>query len=183
MRILFPLRRFWSLTVVLFVAACGYHQRGAVQLPYQGLYVAASGSNTLGMELRRQLRASQPNLLVENEQQAEAIFRQLSNERERILAAMNADGRAREHQLRLSYSFRLEDARGEPLTPVSHIVIAREITYDDNQVLSKAQEEAFLWDSMEKDLVQQILRRLATQHALQPASTPEKKRGDTDALP
>jgi LPS-assembly lipoprotein len=169
--------------LVLALAACGFHLRGAVQLPYQSLYVAVPSSNTLGMELRRQLRASQPDLLVEDEAQAEAIFRQLADHRERIIAAINADGRAREHQLRLSYSFRLEDAKGEPLTPVSHIVIAREITYDDNQVLSKDQEEAFLWSSMEKDLVQQILRRLATQHPIPSAPTPKEKQGDADALP
>ncbi|MDR1888916.1 MAG: LPS assembly lipoprotein LptE [Zoogloeaceae bacterium] len=177
-------RLFLALAISLLVAACGFHLRGAVQLPYANLYVAVSASSTLGMELRRQLRASQPDLLVENEKQAEAIFRQLSDHRERIIAAINADGRAREYQLRLSYSFRLEDAKGAPLTPVSQIIIAREITYDDNQVLSKDQEEAFLWLSMEKELAQQILRRLATQHPLQPAQPPEQppeeKRGDAD---
>jgi LPS-assembly lipoprotein len=181
MRISLPLRLLSSLLIALFVAACGFHLRGAVQLPYKSLYVAVAASSTLGMELRRQLSASQPDLLVEDQKQAEAIFRQLSNSRERIIAAINADGRAREYQLHLSYSFRLEDAKGEPLTPVSNIVIAREITYDDNQVLSKDQEEAFLWLSMEKDLVQQILRRLATQHPIQPPAQPEQKQRDADA--
>lgn len=174
-------RLFLPLLIALCVAACGFQLRGAVQLPYERLYIAISSSSTLGMELRRQLTASQPDLLVEDEKQAEAIFRQLSNSRERIIAAINADGRAREYQLRLSYSFRLEDAKGEPLTPVSNIVIAREITYDDNQVLSKAQEESFLWVSMEKDLVQQILRRLATQHPIQKPATPQPEPRDADA--
>ncbi|GHT89675.1 hypothetical protein AGMMS49545_00550 [Betaproteobacteria bacterium] len=174
--------RLWlSLLLALFVAACGFQLRGAVQLPYKSLYIAVSSSSTLGMELRRQLHASQPDLLVEDEKRAEAIFRQLSDRRERIIAAINADGRAREYQLRLSYSFRLEDAKGEPLTPVSNIILAREITYDDNQVLSKDQEEAFLWLSIEKDLVQQILRRLATQHPIQPPTPPQPEARDADA--
>lgn len=174
-------RLFLWLPLALFIAACGFQLRGAMQLPYQSLYIAVASDGTLGMELRRQLRASQPGLLVEDGKPAEAIFRQLSDNRERIIAAINADGRAREYQLRLSYSFRLENAKGEPLTPTSQIIIAREITYDDNQVLSKDQEEAFLWLSMEKDLVQQILRRLATQHPIQPPATPQPEQRDADA--
>jgi LPS-assembly lipoprotein len=150
------------------LVACGFQLRGAMQLPYQSLYIAISDSTTLGLELRRQIRASQPDLLVEEKKAAEAVFRQLSFGRERVIAAINADGQVREYQLRLTYNFRLEDPTGAPLTQASSIVLLREVTYDDNQVLSKAQEEEFLWLDMEKDLVQQILRRLATQHPLLP---------------
>jgi LPS-assembly lipoprotein len=168
------LLRFALIGCLAFaLSACGFQLRGAMRLPYQSLFIAISASSTLGMELRRQIRASQPDLLVEEEKQAEAIFRQLSFGHEREIAAINADGQVREYQLRLTYSFRLEDPAGAPLTPASNIVLLREVTYDDNQVLSKAQEEDFLWRDMERDLVQQILRRLATQHPVSPAENAE----------
>jgi LPS-assembly lipoprotein len=172
---MYPALFRFTLTACLafLLIACGFQLRGAMRLPYKSLYIAVSASSTLGLELRRQIRANQPDLLVEEEKNAEAIFRQLSFTREREIAILNADGQVREYQLRLNYAFRLEDKTGAPLTQTSNVVLLREITYDDNQVLSKAQEEEFLWQDMEKDLVQQILRRLTTQHPVFPAKDAE----------
>jgi LPS-assembly lipoprotein len=148
--------------LVLALAACGFQLRGAVELPYQRLYIALAPNLERGAELRRQIRASQPQLLVEEIQEADAVFRELDYRTDRIIAAINAQGRAREYQLRLSYAFRVEDNKGAPLSPTNEIILTREVTYDDNQLLAKDQEENFLWQDMNKDLVQQILRRLAT---------------------
>jgi LPS-assembly lipoprotein len=157
------------LCLSLWLAACGFQLRGATQLPYQNLYIALAANSDRGAELRRQIRASQPELLVEDLQQADAVFREVGYGTERIIAALNAEGRAREYQLRLHYSFRVEDNKGVPLTPVNEIILTREVTYDDNQLLAKDQEEAFLWQDMNRDLVQQILRRLAL---IQPQAVP-----------
>jgi LPS-assembly lipoprotein len=147
--------------LTLLPGACGFHLRDAVQLPYQSLYIALARNSERGAELRRQIRASQPQLLVEDIQAAEAVFREIDYRTDRIIAAINAQGRAREYQLRLHYTFRVEDNKGAPLTPVNEIILTREVTYDDNQLLAKDQEENFLWQDMNKDLVQQVLRRLA----------------------
>lgn len=157
------------LCLALTLGACGFNLRGAVQLPYQSLYISLPANSVLGADLRRQINANQPTLLVDSPQKAEAIFQQIDDNRERIIAAVNAEGRAREYQLRLRYSFRLVDSKGGPLTPINEIILAREVTYDDNQVLAKDQEEIFLWQTMEKDLATQIMRRLAT---MQPHATP-----------
>jgi len=144
----------------LLLSACGFHLRSAFELPYRTFYVALSPETEHGAELRRQIRAHQPEILVEDIRVADGVFREIRYDKERIIAALNAEGRAREYQLRLSYAFRVEDNKGAPLTPVYEIVLTREVTYDDNQRLSKAQEELFLWDNINKDLAAQILRRL-----------------------
>ncbi|MDR0529850.1 MAG: LPS assembly lipoprotein LptE [Zoogloeaceae bacterium] len=152
------------------LSACGFHLRGAFAIPYERLCILSPGANSeLGMNLRRQIRAHRPDTLVESPKEADAVFRQVSDQRERIITVLNADGRAREYQIRLTYTFRVEDSNGNALTPAARITLTRDLTYDDNQVLSKADEENFLWQDMERDLVQQILRRLAT---LRPAAAP-----------
>lgn len=150
--------------LALTLGACGFKLRGSVDLPYESLYIALPHNSLLGTDLRRQIRAHQPHILTENGETAQARFRQLEDRRERIIAAMNAEGRAREYQLRLRYGFMVEDAKGKALIPPTQIILAREVTYDDNQILAKDQEETFLWQDMEKDLAQQILRRLGTLH-------------------
>ncbi|MDR2164435.1 MAG: LPS assembly lipoprotein LptE [Zoogloeaceae bacterium] len=161
MRLPFSFRIALSFGLALFVSACGFHLRGASELPYRSFYVAISPDMERGAELRRQIRAHQPDILVEDIQKADGVFRELGYHTDRIIAALNVEGRAREYQLRLTYTFRVEDNKGAPLTPVNEIVLTREITYDDNQLLAKDQEENFLWEDMSKDLAAQILRRLA----------------------
>jgi len=166
-----PLLRALPLFVLVFLAACGFQLKGAIDIPYSRLYIASpSPDSQLGAALRRQIRAHQPEILVGSAGEATGVFRELSNHREREITVLNADGRAREYQLRLVYSFRVETPSGQALSPANNIRLTREVTYDDNQVLSKEQEEEFLWRDMENDLVQQILRRLAT---LKPRLDPE----------
>jgi LPS-assembly lipoprotein len=59
------------------------------------------------------------------------------------------------------FQFRVVDKRENELVPPSQIMIRRDITFSDEQVLSKEAEEALLWRDMQTDLVQQLLRRLA----------------------
>ncbi|MCL2021337.1 MAG: LPS assembly lipoprotein LptE [Betaproteobacteria bacterium] len=168
--------RSLPLFALLLLAACGFQLRGAVDIPYTRLYIANPyADTTLGAALRRQINAHQPEILVDTAGEATAVFRELSSYREREITVLDSDGRAREYQLRLLYSFRIETPQGQALTTVASIRLIRELTYDDNQVLSKEQEEEFLWRDMENDLVQQILRRLAT---LKPVLQPEQDGGD-----
>ena len=58
-------------------------------------------------------------------------------------------------------SFRVVDGKGREWVPLSRIVVRRDITFNDDLVLSKESEEALLWRDIQNDLVQQILRRLS----------------------
>ena len=46
--------------------------------------------------------------------------------------------------------------------PIQLRELRREVTYSDDLVLSKEGEEALLWRDIQNDLVQQLMRRLAT---------------------
>ena len=52
--------------------------------------------------------------------------------------------------------------------PPSSVELYRDISYADSDVLAKTQEEDLLWRDMEKDLVQQLLRRIATAKPVTP---------------
>ena len=45
--------------------------------------------------------------------------------------------------------------------PANQIVLQRDMTFDDAQILAKEAEEGMLWHEMQDDLVLQLLRRLA----------------------
>ena len=44
--------------------------------------------------------------------------------------------------------------------PTSEILLTRDMSYNDEQVLAKEAEEVLLYREMQGDMVQQILRRL-----------------------
>ena len=56
---------------------------------------------------------------------------------------------------------RVTDAKGLEWMPATELVLRREITSSDIEVVNRAQEEELLFREMESDFVQQLLRRLS----------------------
>lgn len=77
------------------------------------------------------------------------------------MVGFSSTGRPREYQLRLRFTFRVVDRDGQPLLAPTEIVLRRDITSSDIEVVAKQQEEELLYREMQSDLVQQLLRRLA----------------------
>lgn len=145
----------------LLAAGCGFRMRGSADLPFRTLYAGFPPSSSVGADFRRLVRASGTTEIVERPEQAEARLEVLGELREKEIVGFSSTGRPREYQLRLRFSFRLLDAKGIELIAPTELLIRREITTTDTQLVSKEQEEALLYQEMQQDLVQQLLRRLA----------------------
>ncbi len=65
-----------------------------------------------------------------------------------------------EFQLRYRVSFRLTDSKNREHIPATEIVLRRDYSFSDQQVLSKESEEALLFRDMRGDAVRQLVRRL-----------------------
>ncbi len=149
------------LVLGLLTAACGFQLRGQARLPFETLYVAFPESSPLGIELRRNIIAGTHTTLVDDPARAQAILSLVSEERDKSILSFDASGRVRELQLHYRLRFRVRDARGRDYLPNSEIRATRDISFNDAQVLSKESEEQLLYRDMQRDMVQQILRRLA----------------------
>src|SRR5258705_6965836 len=146
------------LTATLLLASCGFHLRGQASLPFESLYV--SGSPLFANQIARSVRAGSHTRVTTDPKDAQVTLQILSELRERLILSLSAAGRVREITLRYSVSFRLTDAKGIEYVPPTPIVLRRDITYSDSDVLGKEQEEALLYRDMQNDAVQQIVRRL-----------------------
>ncbi len=156
------------LATSLLLSACGFHLRGAYTLPYESLYIDLPDNSVLGAGLKRQIRASGGTRMPELKEEAQAIFLQITELRERQILSLSTSGRVREVRLRFRFAFRVVDPKGRDLVPTTGIELSRDLTYDDSAILAKDQEEQLLWRDMESDLVQQVLRRLSTIKPLKP---------------
>ena len=144
----------------MVLAGCGFRLRGTADLPFQSLYVPNSDSG-LALDLKRYLTAGTQAKVVDDAKLAEAILVFSEENREKNILSLTAQGRVREFQLRYRVGFRVHDGKGADFVPQNTIVLTRDITFSDTEVLAKEAEEQLLFRDMQNDMVQQIMRRLA----------------------
>ena len=157
------LRPLVALIFAVALAGCGFHLRGvgSGNLPYKAMFIALPDTAEVNIWLQRYIKASGSTEIVDEAKQADAIFQQLSDNRQKTILSVNAQGRVREYRLQLDYRFRVVNQKGQVLVPANEINLTRDITFDDSNVLAKDLEEGLLWRDMNNDLVNQIMRRLS----------------------
>lgn len=166
------MRHVLMLCLAALLGACGFQLRGSYALPFDTLYVGIAETSELHAQIRRAIEAGSATRVVPTAREADAALTVLLDQPQKNVLSLDASGRVREFQLVRTFSFRLADARGATMIEPSQIVIRRDITFSDAQVLSKEAEEALLWRDIQNDLVQQLLRRLAKAKAPAPVTAP-----------
>src|SRR5215213_3480084 len=157
------MRRRLLLGAAIALAGCGFELKRAPELGFATLQLAGFAPRSpLAAELKASIDASPTTRVVEAGQGAQVVLQALSESREKVVVAQTAANQIREFELRLRFSFRLRSATGRELVPESEILLRRSLTYTESAALAKEQEEAFLYRSMQSDIVSQVLRRLAS---------------------
>jgi len=156
--------RILLLLTVLALAACGFHLRGSnlkgVEFAFKSLYLKAPGETPFVADLRRALTANKVNLTATSDQ-AELVLEVVSEQPGKQILSLSGSGRVREYQLLYRVSLRAYDSRLTDWLPAEEISLSRIMTYDDEQVYAKQQEEALLYKDMRSDAVAQAMRRLS----------------------
>ncbi|HVK95406.1 MAG TPA: LPS assembly lipoprotein LptE [Noviherbaspirillum sp.] len=154
-----------ALAATASLAACGFQLRGSngqSLLPFKTIYIGVPESSQLGVELKRNIRASGNTVVVTDPNAADALIEILSEAREKATLSLNTQGRVREYSLYYRLNFRVKDRSGKELLAPTEITLKRDISFNESQVIAKEKEEEMLYRDMQSDLVQQILRRMAT---------------------
>lgn len=118
--------------------------------------------------------AARPQI-VDNAADAQAILQVVGNQREKVIFSLTSAGRVSGYTLRYRFVFRVHDGKGHDFIPQNEIVLIREMTYSDAQVLAKEVEEQTLYRDMQHDMAQQVMRRLAAAKMEKPTDTGGQK--------
>ena len=145
----------------MILAGCGFRLRGTADVPFQTLYVPNSDSG-IALDLKRNVQAGTQAKVVDDAKKAEAVLVFSEELREKNILSLSSQGRVREFQLRYRVGFRVHDGKGGEFIPLTSIALTRDITFNDSDVLAKEAEEQLLFRDMQSDMVQQVLRRLAS---------------------
>jgi LPS-assembly lipoprotein len=144
----------------VLVAGCGFQLRGTADVPFESLYVPQSAGG-IGLELKRSIQAGTRAKVVDDPRQAAAILEFTEETRLKEILSLTGQGRVREYLLRYRVGFRVHDGKGKDFVPANTVMLLRDISFNDADVLAKESEEQLLYRDMQTDMVQQILRRLA----------------------
>ncbi len=156
-------RRLLASASALVLAGCGFELRRAPELRFQTIALTGFAPRSpLADELRKGIDASTTTRVVDTAAAAQVVLEVLEDVREKSVVASTAVGQVTEFQLRSRLRFRLRSASGKELIPATEILLSRDISYTESAALGKEQEEAFLYRSMQSDIVAQVLRRLAS---------------------
>ena len=148
-----------TLFLAATLSACGFHLRGEYAMPFASVFVSTPGTSVVATEIRREL-ANIPTKLMVSAKDADAQLNILEDRRDRQILSLSAAGRVREYELKIRVTYQLIDSKGSVLIPTSEIQLSRILSYDDSRIIAKQQEEALLYQDMERDAVAQILRRM-----------------------
>lgn len=155
--------RAFLLLTTLALSACGFHLRGSlpqeVQFPFRTLYLKVPGETPFVADLRRALVAREV-ALTETPEQADLVLEVLSEQSSKNILSLSGSGRVREYELRYTVALRAYDAQRIDWLSAGEVQLTRLLTFDDEQLLAKEQEETQLYKDMRADAVAQTMRRL-----------------------
>ena len=159
--------RFLSLGVlVVLCAGCsGFHLRGELALPanlHKVQVDLAPGTGELAVELQRTLQSRGLEVVGSREQADFALWIKAVEFHRRVLS-VNTQARVREYEVSYRLRFAATDRVGAALVREQDVVVLRDYTFDETNVLGKYEEEVLLRQEMAKDALEQMLRRLQSQ--------------------
>ena len=148
------------LFVFLIMSGCGFHLRGAIDLPalYDKVYLVDKGYSDIAAPLKKALENA-GSIMVSSADSASSVITLLS--RGAQSRALNVSGREiREYELQLDIAFVVQDHTGKQLADKQVVKVLRTYQNDQNNVLGKDNEEKIIRREMNQTAVTQILYRL-----------------------
>ena len=150
------------LLVAGLATGCGFHLRGTFVLPEALSTVYVEGSDAdIVRQLKDSLASSGAQVLGERSDTA-AVVQLLQSDYTRQVRTVDTRGLATSYELVYTVAYRVLDSNGETLAQVPAFELRRDFNFDSAQLLQKRNEEQFLREGMQEEIVQRILRRLST---------------------
>ncbi|MDP2903469.1 MAG: hypothetical protein Q8N96_10235 [Methylovulum sp.] len=147
------------IAISLWLSACGYHLRGAVDFP-EGLKNAylEGASMALREQFRKSLRASSGQL-VSSPDDASLVIKIYAEQASQRVLSLSARGRSNELELYYRFEYELLGADNTLLAARQPLEIKREYFNNQQEIIAKANEETVIRDEMYQQAVRVIIDR------------------------
>ncbi len=151
------------LVASLMLAACGFHLRGAGSaLPFESIYVQDSGAPGIARDLKRTLTSSGIKV-VSHPEEAQVMLELMNEVSTKNILALSGRGKVREYEITYHVTFRTRETKSDLWGEAQTVMLRRDFSYSDSQLLAKEAEEARLAADMRAEAVREVLRRVGSQ--------------------
>ena len=156
----YSIRLSLILLLTACLAACGFHLRGAVDVAFSSIFIQGN-TLVISKKLVKSLNTNGVKVLPSAEG-AELLLETVGEESEKRILSLAGTGTVNEFELYYRVHYRTKRA-GEALwSPTQTVESRRDFTYSDANLLAKQGEEKRLNESMQQDVLSNLMRRLST---------------------
>lgn len=148
------------LLSVLFLTACGYHLRGAMDLPSDMKSIYIEGASAPLTEQFRKALASSNVQLVNTRAAAGAIITVSNEDSLKRAASLGASGRANQYNLEYRLNYEITDVNNVQLVKSQPIEIRRDYFNDQQLILGKDNEELVIRNEMYQQAVRTMINQV-----------------------
>ena len=154
------LRALLFILSISILASCGFHLRGTSDIAFSSIFIQG---NTLiiSKNLKKSLTTNGVKVL-DSAEGAELLLETVGEENEKRILSLAGGGTVNEFELYYRVHYRTKQAGSELWSPVQTVEARRDYTYSDANLLAKQGEEKRLNESMQADVLSNLIRRLAS---------------------
>ncbi len=158
-----PVKIFSSTFVilsVLFLTACGYHLRGAMDLPSEMKTIYLEGASAPLVEQFRKAIGSSSVQLVNSRAAAGTIITVSNEDTLKNASSLGASGRANQYNLVYRLNYEITDANDVQIVKSQPIEIRRDYFNDQQLILGKDNEEIVIRNEMYQQAVRTMINQV-----------------------
>lgn len=147
------------------VSACGFHLRGAFELPAEmsSVYISSASTSALLLDLKQILETNGSTIATDATVATATIKIEKEQTAQRVLS-VDSSGRAREYELKYTVVYSLSTlSAAEDSTVIidsKKLELIRDYVYDNQAVLGKSREKNVLLRDMQRDASRLILLQI-----------------------
>jgi len=145
--------------MALLLSACGYHLRGALELPANMKNVYVEGGSSPLLEQFKQVMKSSSAQLASSRQGAGIVIKVANEEFNRRVLSLSTRGKSNEFELTYRLDYEFANAADAVLMPRQSVEVRREYYNDQQFMIAKDQEETVIRNEMYQQAVQTIVNR------------------------
>lgn len=165
--------RLFCLSTILLLSACGWHLRGAIVLPdnIEAVYIDNQSNNVTLQEEMIKILESNGVAISDTISSADLVISLISFSENQRVNSVNSNTIVREYELISEAEYEIKNSAGEVLLEPNISQLSRIYTFDQNAVVSAAEEQQIIQRELRLELAQQIIRRLRFLNSIPTAST------------
>jgi LPS-assembly lipoprotein len=154
---------FLLACLAVMLSACGFQLRGSAALPQEmgvTFIKARNPYGTLVNDFAEALRTHKVTV-TEVREEATATLVIIDSKRDKDVLSVNGDGKVLEFQLTQSIAFSVVSGDKATLLEPQQVAMSRDYLYSSTDVLSKEREEAVVWRTLQRELVNLAILRMS----------------------